>query len=120
MGDLFNVTGQDGLVDFSNIILPNTLVQKLWQCNFAVLVDEKQPIQVDSWTDRTYMYIYLTMFTLNIKLVIIKVLTCSNNITFLPAAFLTAFRLQKNPNSHKTKKKRLKIRLLLNTVLNLI
>jgi parallel beta-helix repeat protein len=56
----FNVTGLNGTIGFCNLTTPNILVQDLWQNNFAVLVDGKEPILMKNWTDGTYTYIYFT------------------------------------------------------------
>ena len=66
----FNVTGQEG-IGFCNITLPNTLVQNLWQGNPTILVDGEQPLQISSWTDGTYTYIYFTYVHSEHKVVII-------------------------------------------------
>jgi parallel beta-helix repeat protein len=56
----FNVTGPDYTLGFCNITIPNNLVQDLWQGNFTVLVDGKEPLIMNNWTDGSYTYIYFT------------------------------------------------------------
>ena len=56
----FNVTGPDYTLGFCRVTIPNILVQDLWQENYAVLVDGKEPITMNNWTDGTYTYIYFT------------------------------------------------------------
>ena len=58
----FNVTGPDDTLGFCNITIPNSLIQDLWQGNYTVLVDGKQPLTVYDWTDGTYTYMYFTYF----------------------------------------------------------
>jgi len=66
----FNVTGADGTLGFCNLTIPNSLVQDLWQGNFTVLVDGKEPFMISNWTDSTCTYIYFT-YTHSIHEVII-------------------------------------------------
>jgi len=54
----FNVTGQDSTLGFCNLTIRNSLVQDLWEGNIIILVDGKEPMNMNNWTDATYMYIY--------------------------------------------------------------
>jgi len=56
----FNVTGLYGTTGFCNLTTSNSLIQDLWQNNFAVLVDGEEPIMMNNWTDGTHTYIYFT------------------------------------------------------------
>lgn len=56
----FNVTGDGETIGFCNITLPNTLIQNLWQDNFAILVDGQPPKYISVSNDKTYTYIYIT------------------------------------------------------------
>jgi len=56
----FNVTGIDDILGFCNLSLPNSLAQDLWHGNFTVLVDGKEPITMNTWTDGTYTFICFT------------------------------------------------------------
>ncbi len=89
----FNVTGQDGTIGFCNITLPNTLVQNLWQGNPTILVDGEQPLQISSWTDGNYTYIYFTYVHSEHKVVIVPelshaVLTSAFLLITLSAVFV--------------------------------
>jgi parallel beta-helix repeat protein len=56
----FNVTGKDGTLGFCRVTIPDVIVQALWQGNYTVLVDGKEPITINNWTDGTYTYMYFT------------------------------------------------------------
>jgi parallel beta-helix repeat protein len=56
----FNVTGLDGTLGFCNLTLTNNLVQDLWQNNFRVLVDGKEPLMMKNFTDGIHTYVYFT------------------------------------------------------------
>ena len=55
----FNATGAIG-IGFCRVDIPNTLVSALWQGNYTVLVDNKQPLSKRNWTQGSASYIYLT------------------------------------------------------------
>jgi len=56
----FTVAGFDSTVGFCRVTIPNVIVQDLWQNNYNVLVDGKQPLTINNWTDSTYTYLYFT------------------------------------------------------------
>jgi parallel beta-helix repeat protein len=55
----FNATGTSG-VGFCRVDIPNTVASALWQGNYTVLVDDKQPLSKRNWTQGSTSYIYLT------------------------------------------------------------
>jgi parallel beta-helix repeat protein len=55
----FNVTGMEGNAGFCRIIIPNVIVEDLWQGSFTVLLNGKAwPFR--NWTDAIYTYIYIS------------------------------------------------------------
>jgi len=54
----FNATGEMG-TGFCRVTIPNIIVQGLWEGNFTVLVDRKEPT-VRNWTDNMFTYVYFT------------------------------------------------------------
>lgn len=97
----FNVTGQDGTIGFCNITLPYPLVQSLWQGNPTILVDGEQPLQISSWTDGNYTYIYVLYIHSEHKVVIVQelpnaILTSAFLLITLSAAFVFKRKLRTN------------------------
>ena len=56
----FNVTGPDYTIGFCRVTIPNIIIQDLWQNNYTILVDGKQPLTINNRTDGTQTYIYFT------------------------------------------------------------
>lgn len=54
----FNVTGLEETTGFCRIIIPNLIVQELWQGNYMVLLNG-EPCPFRNWTDTTSTYIYI-------------------------------------------------------------
>jgi len=54
----FNVSGAEGMAGFCRIIIPNKIVQDMWQGNYAVLLN-REPHLFRNWTAPTNTYIYL-------------------------------------------------------------
>jgi len=55
----FNVTGEDGTTGFCRVIIPNTIIEDLWQGNPTILVNGA-PVEYRNWTDGTNTYLYFT------------------------------------------------------------
>jgi len=53
---IFNVSGVTGL-GFCKVIIPNIIIQNMWQNNYTVFLD-KQQVEFRNWTDEVYTYIY--------------------------------------------------------------
>jgi len=53
----FNVTDSDYTLSFCRVIIPNVIVQDLWQGNYTVLVNGHS-IEFKNWTANTNTYIY--------------------------------------------------------------
>ena len=54
----FNVTGDEDTAGFCRIIIPNVIVQNLWNGNYSILINgEPQPFR--NWTDAENTYIYM-------------------------------------------------------------
>ena len=54
----FNVTGEEATAGFCRIMIPNVLVQELWNSNYSILINgEPQPFR--NWTDTEDTYIYI-------------------------------------------------------------
>jgi nitrous oxidase accessory protein len=56
----FNVTSETPTIGFCRITIPNTIIQDMWNSNYTVLVDKKEPLTIKNWTDNTNTYIYFT------------------------------------------------------------
>ncbi len=54
----FNVTGEEDTVGFCRIIIPNVIVQNLWNGNYSILVNG-EPWHFRNWTDTENTYIYI-------------------------------------------------------------
>jgi len=54
----FKVIGPEFTGAFCRIIIPNIIVQDLWQNNYTILVDGNLPLMTNNWTDGTYTYVY--------------------------------------------------------------
>ena len=54
----FNVTGDEGTVGFCRIIIPNVVVQDLWNRNYTVLLNG-EAWHFRNWTDLEDTYIYI-------------------------------------------------------------
>jgi parallel beta-helix repeat protein len=55
----FNVTGQDGTTGFCRAIIPNIIIEDLWQGNPTILVNGA-PVEYRNWTDGTNTHLYFT------------------------------------------------------------
>jgi parallel beta-helix repeat protein len=55
----FDVTGEDGTTGFCRVIIPNVIIEDLWQGNPTILVNGA-PVEYRNWTDNTYTYVYFT------------------------------------------------------------
>ena len=97
----FNVTGQEG-IGFCNITLPNTLVQNLWQGNPTILVDGEQPLQISSWTDGTYTYIYFTYVHSEHEVVIIPEFSSLTILTLFTGVTLSTIMFSRRKHSRPT------------------
>lgn len=67
----FNVTGPDHTTGFCRITTPNIIVQDLWQNNYTILIDGKQPLTTRNWTEGTCTYIHFTYLHSEHKIIII-------------------------------------------------
>jgi len=54
----FNVTGQEDIAGFCRIIIPNVIVQDLWNSNYTVLLNA-EPMPFRNWPDTEDTYIYI-------------------------------------------------------------
>jgi parallel beta-helix repeat protein len=66
----FNVTGQEDIAGFCRIIIPNVIVQDLWNSNYAVLLNG-EPMPFRNWTDTEDTYIYINYTHSELDIVII-------------------------------------------------
>ncbi|NIR16099.1 MAG: hypothetical protein GWN86_20125 [Desulfobacterales bacterium] len=56
----FNVSGPDHTAGFCRTTIPNVVVESLWQNNYSILIDGKQPSTTGNWTDATNTLIHFT------------------------------------------------------------
>jgi hypothetical protein len=54
----FNVAGQEDIAGFCRTIIPNVIVQDLWNSNYTVLLNG-EPMPFRNWTDTEDTYIYI-------------------------------------------------------------
>jgi len=54
----FDVSGPNSTAGFCRIAIPETLVQKLWQSNYTILVEGNVPVNILNWTSSVYSYSY--------------------------------------------------------------
>ena len=80
----FTVSGEEGIAGFCRIIVPNVIVQDLWNCNYTVLLNgESWPFR--NWTDIEDTYIYINYTHSEHEIIIIP--------EFSKAAILTIFMM---------------------------
>jgi len=56
----FNVNGEPHTIGFCRVTIPNIIREEMWNNNFTVLVDNKEPLTIRNWTDGTNTFIYFT------------------------------------------------------------
>jgi hypothetical protein len=92
----FNVTQENG-AGFCRLAIPNVIVQDLWQNEYEVLVDQRQPIDMRNWTDETNTYMYFKYQSPEHEIVIVPEFASSIILlTFVVLLFLALLGSRKN------------------------
>jgi len=99
----FNVTGPDGTVGFCRITVPNVLVQDLWNGNYTVLVDGKEPTTLKNWTDAINTYLYFTYIHTSHENIIVPEFPSALILPLLLIVTLVAFIMGKMVQTKKIK-----------------
>jgi parallel beta-helix repeat protein len=97
----FNVTGSAGEA-FSRIVIPNTVVQDLWQGNFTVLING-QSWPSTNMTDDAYTYIYINYTHSEHQVVIVPEYAPNLIIPLLMSLTLLLFVMRKGKSQNKRK-----------------
>jgi parallel beta-helix repeat protein len=103
----FNVTGTEETVGFCRIIIPNVIVQNLWNGNYSVLINnESWPFR--NWTDIENTYIYINYTHSEHEIIIMPELPKATILTiFIMIITFAIFATKKlgKPKVAKSKKK---------------
>jgi parallel beta-helix repeat protein len=84
----FNATGDTPSIGFCRLTIPNIIVQNLWNDNYTILIDNKEPIYTKNWTDTTNTYIYITYQHSQHEIVIIPESPLNTLLTLLTLSTL--------------------------------
>ena len=96
----FNVTGVEGYTGFCRIIVPNIIVQNMWQNNYTVLLND-QPWPFRNWTDAINTYIYISYTHSIHEITIIPEFPSTLILTLFMMVTLTATILLKTKREHQ-------------------
>jgi len=97
----FNVTGEEGIAGFCRIIVPNVIVQNLWNCNYTVLLNG-EPWPFRNWTDIEDTYIYINYIHSEHEIIIIPEFSKATIFTiFMMIATLVITAKKKLAKSHR-------------------
>lgn len=67
----FDVACQDGTTGFCRVIIPNAVVENLWQNHCRILVDGEPLLDLKNWTDNTNTYFYFEYLCFEHRVIII-------------------------------------------------
>lgn len=84
----FNATGETPAVGFCRITIPNIIIQQMWNDNYTILIDNKEPIYTKNWTDTTNTYIYIIYQHSQHEIVIIPEYPLNTLLTLLTLSTL--------------------------------
>jgi parallel beta-helix repeat protein len=97
----FNVTGDKGIAGFCRIIIPNVIVQGLWNYNYTVLLNG-EPLPFRNWTDTEDTYIYINYTHSEHEIIIIPEFPKATILTiFMMLATIVIIAKKKLAKSHR-------------------
>jgi parallel beta-helix repeat protein len=94
----FNVTGEEITIGFCRIVIPNVIVQNLWNHNYTILLNgEIWPFR--NWTDNTNTHVYFTYQHSEHEVIVIPEFLQSVVLSLFMIATLLAAIICKENNS---------------------
>jgi parallel beta-helix repeat protein len=97
----FNVTGKERIAGFCRVIIPNVIVEDLWNGNYTVLLNG-EPLPFRNWTDTEDTYIYINYTHSEHEIIIIPEFPKATILTiFMMLATIVIIAKKKLAKSHR-------------------
>lgn len=97
----FSVTGETQTIGFCRVTIPNTIVQEMWNNNYTVLIDNREPLMIRNWTDDKNTFIYLMYQHSQHTITIIPEFPPSTLLVILiPTIIFAITKKKRAPGSH--------------------
>jgi parallel beta-helix repeat protein len=97
----FSVTGETQTIGFCRVTIPNTIVQEMWNNNYTVLIDNREPLMIRNWTDDKNTFIYLMYQHSQHMITIIPEFPPSTLLVILiPTIIFAITKKKRAPGSH--------------------